>query len=167
MSITFAAQGGAGPFIQKMNRLIGRVWILSACLVWGALGLLVASSGWGVNDVGDKVQGEEQGGDDCGHGLELQPTPRFTQPALCSPFRWPEKRRTGHCCVFAAKASVQTLLSTVQAKRGGKRGFFPHFPTPAWVPLKSWPALLPFASAKLIANYQKSIKPSFSWGRKL
>lgn len=49
---------------------------------------------------------------------------------------------------------------------GKKRVFF-HLPTPAWVPLKSWAAFLPSASAKLIGNYQKSINPSFSWGRKL
>lgn len=167
MSITFAAQGGAGPFIQKNNHLIGRVWILSACLISGALGLLVAASGWGVNGAEDKAQGEEQGGGDCGHGLELQPTPHFTQPALFFPFQWPEKRGTDHCCVFAGNASVQTLLRTVPAKRGEKRGFFPHFPTAVWLPLKSWPAFLPLASAKLIANYQKSIKTSVSWGRKL
>ena len=49
----------------------------------------------------------------------------------------------------------------------GKRRLVSHVPTPARVPLKSWAAFLPLASAKLIGNYQKSIKPSLSWGRKL
>lgn len=49
----------------------------------------------------------------------------------------------------------------------GKRRLFFRLPTPVWVPLKSWAAFLPLASAKLIGNYQKSIKTSLSWGRKL
>lgn len=85
MSITFPAQGGAGPFIQK-NCLIGRVWILFACLVSGALGLPAAFSGCGINEADDKVRDEEQGGGDCGHGLELQPAPNSIQPASSSLF---------------------------------------------------------------------------------
>ena len=81
MSITFPAQGGAGPFIQK-NCLIGRVWILFACLVSGALGLPAAFSGWGIKEADDKVQDKEQGGGDCGNSLELRPTPNSIQPAF-------------------------------------------------------------------------------------
>jgi len=34
---------------SEKNCLIGRVWILSACLVSGALGLPAAFSGWGIS----------------------------------------------------------------------------------------------------------------------
>lgn len=68
MSITFPGQGGAGPFIQK-NCLIGRLWILSACLGSGApshvLGMGNGGNWW-------KVQGEKP---DFGYGKRSRSQP--------------------------------------------------------------------------------------------
>lgn len=59
MSITFPGQGGAGPFIQK-NCLIGRLWILSACLGSGAPRLPATSLGWGMGGTGGRCRGRSQ-----------------------------------------------------------------------------------------------------------
>lgn len=69
--------------------LIGKVWILFACLVSGALGLPAAFSGWAINEADDKVEDEEQRGGDRGHGLELRPTPNSIQTAFSFLFSAP------------------------------------------------------------------------------
>lgn len=53
MSVPGLVQGGAGLFIQK-NYLIGRLWILPACLASAAPG---ASLGWGTNEAAANAGG--------------------------------------------------------------------------------------------------------------
>lgn len=74
---------------EKKRCLIGKLWILFACLGPGAPGLPAAFLGWGINEADDKVRDEEQGG----HGLELQPVPASVQ--LASSFLSSSSRGAG------------------------------------------------------------------------
>lgn len=119
-----------------------------------------------MNEADDKVRGEEQGGGDCGHGLELQLAPNSIQPAL--PFLSSGSRRAGLVITGILQGLHQSRLCRGLYKEiGGKKEAALLLANPCKGTLKEQGCLLALRFSKINWQLLEVRKPSLAWGRKL